>query len=460
MKPYPDEEFLLTTPAARRLYHEYAEGQPILDYHCHLSPRELAEDRRWGNLTELGLGGDHYKWRAMRAAGIDEDYITGDAEPRDKFLRWAALMPRLVGNPLYHWSHLELKRYFGVAEPLSERNADAVWALCSEKLKAVSARSLVRAAGVKLIYTTDDPLDELRWHRQLKEDFEIAVLPAFRPDKALGIEKKGFAAYVAALGGDILDLDGFLNALIGRIDLFHAMGCRNSDHGLDRIPRSFDGDPELTLRRALSGMPVSPEEAEVFRAFVLSFLAEEYAKRGWVMQLHFGALRDPNPLALQYLGPDTGFDAIRGEGGAGAALGAFLGRLEQDGVLPKTVLYALEPGDNAPVGAILGSFQSPEARGKLQQGPAWWFNDTKEGILAQLNSLASLSVLGDFIGMTTDSRSFLSYARHEYFRRLLCALLGRWVTEGDVPEDWDGLGELIRDVCWRNAARYFEFQFE
>lgn len=458
MKPFPDEEFLLTTPAARKLYHEFAEGQPILDCHCHLSPRDLAEDRHWENMTELWLGGDHYKWRAMRSDGIDEACITGDAEPWEKFEKWACLLPKLAGNPLYHWSQLELRRIFGIAEPLSGKNARAVWEECNEKLKTLSARSLVRSAGVKLIYTTDDPLDDLAWHRQLKEDFEVAVLPAFRPDKALNIEKEGFAAYVAALGGDILDLDGLMNALIRRIDAFHALGCRNSDHGLDRIPASFDGDPELILRRALSGLPVSRAEGEVFRAYVLYFLAEEYQKRGWVMQLHYGALRNANPLAFRALGPDTGFDVIRGEGGAGEALASFLGRLEQDGVLPKTVIYSLDPGDNAAIGAVLGAFQSPEARGKLQQGAAWWFNDTKEGILSQLTSLASLSVLGNFIGMVTDSRSFLSYPRHEYFRRLLCALLGRWVTEGEYPEDWDSLGQLVQDVAWRNAARYFDFR--
>ena len=457
MRPFPDEEFLLTTPAARKLYHEYAEGQPILDCHCHLPPRDLAEDRQWETMTELWLGGDHYKWRAMRSDGIDEAYITGDAEPWEKFEKWASLLPKLAGNPLYHWSQLELRRIFGISEPLSGKNARAVWEQCNDALKTLSARSLVRSAGVKLIYTTDDPLDDLRWHRQLKEDFEVAVLPAFRPDKALNIEKEGFAAYVAALGSDILDLDGLMNALIRRIDLFHAMGCRNSDHGLDRIPASFDGDPELILRRALSGMPVSRTEGEIFRAYVLYFLAEEYQKRGWVMQLHYGALRNPNLPAFRALGPDAGFDVIRGEGGAGVALAAFLGRLEQDGVLPKTVIYSLDPGDNAAIGAVLGAFQSPEARGKLQQGAAWWFNDTKDGILSQLTSLASLSVLGNFIGMVTDSRSFLSYPRHEYFRRLLCALLGRWVTDGEYPEDWDSLGQLVQDVSWRNAARYFDF---
>jgi len=457
MRPFPDEEFLLTTPAARKLYHEYAEGQPILDCHCHLPPRDLAEDRHWETMTELWLGGDHYKWRAMRSDGIDEAYITGDAEPWEKFEKWASLLPKLAGNPLYHWSQLELRRIFGISEPLSGKNARAVWEQCNDALKTLSARSLVRSAGVKLIYTTDDPLDDLHWHRQLKEDFEVAVLPAFRPDKALNIEKEGFAAYVAALGDDVLDLDGLMNALVRRIDLFHAMGCRNSDHGLDRIPASFDGDPELILRRALSGLPVSQTEGEIFRAYVLYFLAEEYHKRGWVMQLHYGALRNPNLPAFRALGPDSGFDVIRGEGGAGEALAAFLGRLEQDGVLPRTVIYSLDPGDNAAIGAVLGAFQSPEARGKLQQGAAWWFNDTKEGILSQLTSLASLSVLGNFIGMVTDSRSFLSYPRHEYFRRLLCALLGRWVTDGEYPEDWDSLGQLVQDVSWRNAARYFDF---
>lgn len=460
MRPYPDEEFLLTTEPAKRLYHSYAENRPILDCHCHLSPRELAEDRHWENITQLWLGGDHYKWRALRSDGVEERFITGDASPREKFEKWAALMPRLAGNPLYHWTHLELKRYFGISEPLSAKNAGEVWERCNEKLKTMSARSIVESSNVKLIYTTDDPTDDLRWHARLKEEFSVPVLPGFRPDKAMNVEKPGFAQYIFRLGQDIHDLDSLMAALIRSIDRFHAMGCRNADHGLDRIPASFDGDPELILRRALSGMEVTPREGDCFRSYLLYFLAEEYRRRDWVMQLHFGALRNLNPPALEALGPDTGFDAIRGESGAGVALGTFLGRLCVDEIMPKTVLYSLDPADNAVIGSVIGCFQGEGVRARLQQGSAWWFNDTKEGILSQLTSLASLGVLGNFIGMVTDSRSFLSYTRHEYFRRLFCRLLGQWVEEGDLPPIWEELGQLVEDVSFRNAARYFDFDLK
>lgn len=457
MKPFLDEDFLLTTHAAVRLYHDYAQGQPILDCHCHLSPRELAEDRRWQNLTQLWLGGDHYKWRALRSDGVAEADITGLSDDYRKFQCWAALLPRLIGNPLYHWTQLELKRYFDIDEPLSPRNCRAVWEAAGDRLRRMSARGIVKSSGVQLIYTTDDPVDDLRWHKLLKADFDVAVLPAWRPDRAINIQKPDFGAYIAALGPDIRDLDGLKEALRGHMGRFHALGCRNSDHGLDSIPCRFEGDPDAVFQRALSGQTPTAEEAECYQTALLCFLAGEYHRRGWVMQLHFGALRSVNPPMLHRLGPDTGFDAIRGDAGAGRRLGALLGALEAADSLPKTVLYSLDPGDNASLGALIGCFQSPEARGKLQQGAAWWFNDSKKGMVEQLSSLASLSVLGNFIGMVTDSRSFLSYTRHEYFRRILCDLLGGWVEAGEYPADWDTLGELVRDICCRNAAAYFDF---
>lgn len=456
MTPFLNEDFLLSTEAARRLYHDYGEGLPVLDCHTHLDAAALAADRRWGDIAELWLGEDHYKWRAMRTDGIREVCITGDAEPYEKFAAWAGLLPRLIGNPLYHWSQLELKRAFGMETPLTGRNADAVWEQCNAALQTLSARQLVRHAGVRLLYTTADPADSLAEHRSLAADFEIPVLPTWRPDRVMAIEQPDFAAYVLRLGDDIRDFDSLMGALIGRMEQFHALGCRTADHGLERLPASFDNDPERILRCALSGMPISPEEATCFRSFLLYFLAEEYQKRGWVMQLHLGALRNADPAALQALGADTGFDAIRGDGSCGTELAAFLGRLSQDEILPKTVIYNLNPADDAQVGAILGCYQSPEARGKLQQGSAWWFNDHLDGMTRQLKNMASLSVLANFTGMVTDSHSYLSLYRHEYFRRTLCRLLGGWVEAGEYPADWDTLGEIVQDICWRNAARYYE----
>ncbi len=455
MKPFLDRDFLLDSKAARRLYHDYAKNQPIVDYHCHLSAKELAEDRHWDDLTRLWLGEDHYKWRAMRFDGIGEEYITGDAEPWDKFRKWAELLPRLMGNPLYHWSQLELKRYFGIEEPLTGKNAKAVWTECNEKLKTMSARQLVRDSRVKLLYTTNDPADSLEYHKLLKENFEIPVLPAFRPDRVLQVESPDFAGYITTLGEDIRDIDTLMAALIGRMDAFEALGCRNSDHSMGELPITFEGDPELTLRRALCGMEITPEDALCFRSYLMYFLAEEYARRGWVMQLHFGVQRDADPVAFRELGPNTGFDVIRGDEGSGRKLAAFLGRLSQDGILPKTVLYSMDPADNIRIGSVIGSFQAEGIRGSVQQGPAWWFNDNMDGILAQLKTLANGAILGNFIGMTTDSRSFLSFTRHEYFRRILCRLLGGWMKEGQVPENWDMVGSLVQDVCWKNAYRFF-----
>ena len=461
MRRFMDEDFLLTTETARRLYHEYAEGQPIIDFHCHLPPAELAQDRRFRNMTELWLGGDHYKWRAMRSNGTDERFITGDAPDYDKFQRWAEVLPRLIGNPLYHWTHLELQRYFGVTEPLSPATAPAIWERCSETLQTLTARRCVERMNVKLIYTTDDPVDSLEHHAALAgETLPFRVLPAWRPDKALNVEKEGFAAYIAALSAAAgLPIDSFEDlktALSLRMEHFHALGCRNSDHGLDKIVCEESASPDTVLKKALRGETPTAAEADSYKTALLLFLAGEYARRGWVMQLHYGAARNMNGAMFRRLGADTGFDAIRGDAGSGLALGRLLDRIAEAGELPKTVLYSLDPGDNAQIGAILGCFQGPGVRGRLQQGCAWWFNDSIKGMEEQITSLASLSVLGNFIGMTTDSRSFLSYPRHEYFRRILCAKLGVRVENGEYPADFDALGELVKDISWRNAAAYFE----
>ncbi len=458
---FMDENFLLTTPAARRLYHEYAEGLPILDFHCHLPPQELAEDRRFRNMTELWLGGDHYKWRAMRSNGVEERFITGDAEDYEKFLCWAEVLPRLIGNPLYHWTHLELQRYFGVTEPLSPATAPMIWERCNDALRTLTARRCVEQMNVKLIYTTDDPVDSLEHHAALqRENLPFRVLPAWRPDKAVNVEKEGFADYIRALGRaagfSIRSFEDLKAALAIRMEHFNDLGCRNSDHGLDKIVCTEAASPDAVLKKALRGEPVTEAEADSYKTALLVFLAGEYALRGWVMQLHYGAARNMNSEMFRRLGPDTGFDAIRGDACSGLALGRLLDRIAETAELPKTILYSLNPADNAQIGAILGCFQGPEARGKLQQGCAWWFNDSVKGMREQLTSLASLSVLGNFVGMVTDSRSFLSYPRHEYFRRLLCAVLGAWVEAGEYPADYETLGELVKDISYRNAAAFFE----
>ncbi|MCR4772579.1 MAG: glucuronate isomerase [Oscillospiraceae bacterium] len=454
MKSFMDEEFLLRSKTASELYHGFAEDMPIADFHCHLSPKEMAEDKKWSDMSELWLGSDHYKWRAMRSDGIEERYIMGDAPPEEKFAKYAGLMPRLIGNPLYHWTHLELKRYFGVDEPLRSESCGRIWEKCSDRLGGMSARGIVESSGVRLIYTTDDPADELTYHERLR-DWKVKVLPAWRPDRAMNVDRDGFAGYIAGLGGEIRDLDGLKSELVRRMDRFGALGCRNSDHGLDFVPHRFDGAEDAAFKKALRGERPTKEESESYKTALLTFLAGEYRRRGWVMQLHFGAVRNVNPTAFARLGPDSGFDAIGGGSGCGEALAALLGRIEAGSGLPKTVLYSLDPADNAQIDAITGCFACAEARGKVQHGSAWWFSDTKKGMEEHLKNLASMSVLANFIGMVTDSRSFLSYTRHEYFRRILCSLLGDWIENGEYPADIAAVGSAVRDICYNNAMRYF-----
>ena len=465
MDGFLNRNFLLDTPAARRLYHEYAENMPIVDYHCHINPQEIWEDRRFENITQLWLGGDHYKWRLMRANGIDEHFITGDASDREKFQKFAESLPRAIGNPMVHWCHLELKNYFGYEGFLTGETAQQVWDLCCDRLAndpALSARGLIRGSNVAMIGTTDDPCSDLIWHEKLAADesFPVQVLPSFRPDPALNIHKAGFAQYISKLaettGRKLETVTDVCDALSERIVFFDAHGCRAADHGLDYLVcRPVDtGTATAALQKALDGQPLTAEEIEGYQTVLLLHCAREYAKRGWVMQLHFSCMRNPNSRMMAALGPDTGFDCIAVTDNCAAAH-RLMDTLYQEGMLPKTVLYSLNPADTAWIDSLTGAFQGTEAAGKVQHGSAWWFNDHKAGMTEQMVSLANMGILGNFIGMLTDSRSLLSYARHEYFRRILCSLLGSWMENGEYPADFALVGGLVQDICYNNAKRYF-----
>ena len=467
MKPFLDREFLLNTEAAKKLFHEAAEQQPIIDYHCHLSPRDIFEDIRYENITQVWLGGDHYKWRLMRSAGIPEQFITGDASDWEKFEKYAEVLGKAVGNPLYHWSHLELRRFFGFEGILNRQSAKEVWELANRKLQSngYSARGLIRMSNVDTICTTDDPADTLEWHEKLAADrsFPVTVLPAWRPDKAMGLEKAAYPEYIAQLeaaaGMEIITFTDLLAALHRRLDFFAARGCRLSDHGLGYVmyaPAPEDEIEHIFRERMEGTMPDAAAEAK-FRYAFMKAMAAEYAGRNWVMQLHYGVRRDNNPAAFRALGPDTGFDCADNYAPS-AQLAAFLGALEDAGKLPKTILYSLNTNDNAVIDTILGCFQNETAVGRIQHGSAWWFNDHFDGMSEQLKSLAALGYLAGFVGMLTDSRSFLSYPRHEYFRRILCRILGEWVEEGFYPEDFDTLKEIVADISYNNADRYFGFE--
>lgn len=457
---FMNQDFLLSTPIARTLYHTHAKPMPIIDYHCHINPKQIAEDHVFADLTEAWLGGDHYKWRAMRANGIAERFITGDAQPFEKFLAWASTLPGLIGNPLYHWTHLELQRYFGIYEPLTPQTCQSIWERANQQLSGLSVREIIRRSKVTALCTTDDPADDLRWHQLLKRDpgSPCLVLPAFRPDKALNIDKPGFADYLTQLGKAadlrIDSLDSLKTALANRLQFFVKNGCKAADHGLDYMMCENDGDADAIFKKALGAEAVSLKEAEAFKTHLLCFLAQRYREHGIVMQLHFGAVRNNNPTAFYTLGPDTGFDAIWGAPNTGARLGALLGLMESQGGLPKTILYSLNPTDNAQIAAMIGCFQTAEHKGKIQHGSAWWFNDSKTGMTEQITNLANHTVLAHFIGMLTDSRSFLSYTRHEYFRRILCDTLGQWVEQGEYPRDMAYLGQVVADISYHNAVRY------
>jgi glucuronate isomerase len=476
MKPFMDRDFLLSTTTAQELYHEAAAEEPIFDYHCHLDPREIAANRRFSNLSEVWLGGDHYKWRALRANGVEERLVTGDADPYDKFLAWAETVPRLVGNPLYHWTHLELQRYFDIRDPLNRESAPAIWKAANtiiENDPAFSVYGIFKKFAVYGVGTTDDPADTLEWHDKIQNAgaTETRVLPSFRPDSAIALQAPGFKDYAdrlgRAAGKTIGSLDDLLQALRDRLDLFDRRGCRSADHGLDYPPFDAAWDAAAakaegfgakkageTLERVLAGAPVKRQELDFYKAFILAFLGAEYRQRGWVMQLHFGALRNPNSRMMAALGPNTGYDSI-GDARLAKKLVRFLDILDCRGALPKTILYSLNPKDNYVLGALMGAFQEGSP-GKIQLGSAWWFNDHRDGMEEQLTVLGNLGLLSRFVGMLTDSRSFLSYPRHEYFRRILCALLGRWAEDGEIPRDLPLLKGMVRDICFENARRYFK----
>ena len=464
MKPFMNADFLLQTETARALYRRAAAEAPIIDYHCHVSPKEIYEDKHFEDLFDIWLSGDHYKWRIMRSNGVDERYITGDAPRREKFQKFAEALPKAIGNPMYHWCHLELKNYFGYEGILNGDTAEEVWQLANRVLARpdMGARGIIEKSRVRFVGTTDDPLDSLEWHQKLMADdtFSCTVAPTFRPDKALNMDKPGFADYIRALGElnaiDIRTVADVKAALSLRMDHFAACGCKASDHGLDYMvysPLPVD-EVDAILARALAGEPVSLAEAEAYKTALLLFCGEEYARRGWVMQLHYNCLRNPNSRMLAAIGPDTGFDCI-GPAPSRDALAGLLNALYCKDCLPKTIIYSLDAGDNAFIDTLIGAFQGTEAAGKLQHGSAWWFNDNKTGMQEQLTSLANLSLLGNFVGMLTDSRSFLSYTRHEYFRRILCNLIGGWVKNGEYPADMDTLSTIVRDICCDNAIRYF-----
>ncbi|MBQ9984187.1 MAG: glucuronate isomerase [Lachnospiraceae bacterium] len=464
MKKFMDRDFLLTTETAKKLYHEYAEVMPIIDYHCHIVPQEIYEDRRFENITQVWLGADHYKWRQMRSNGVEERYITGDATDREKFQKWAETLEMAIGNPLYHWSHLELQRYFGYEGYLNGETAEEVWNLCNEKLTQpdMSARNLIRKSGVTLLCTTDDPIDSLEWHKKIAEDdsFEVKVLPAWRPDKAMYMEKSDYVEYLGKLsevsGVTVNSFQSLIDALRKRIEFFADMGCVVSDHGLAYVMHADATKEELEgifARRLAGEMPDAMEEAKFKTAFLIA-MGKEYHKRNWVMQLHYGVKRDNSQRVFKALGPDAGIDCISNYTPS-AQLADFLNALDVTDELPKTIVYSLNPIDNAAIGTIIGCFQNASAVGKIQQGSAWWFNDHKTGMQEQMTSLASLGLLGNFVGMLTDSRSFLSYTRHEYFRRIMCELIGGWVENGEYPADYKALEKIVKGISYENAVRYF-----
>ncbi len=466
MKAFMDKDFLLESETAKTLFHEYAEKMPVLDYHCHINPEEIAKDRQFDNITQVWLGGDHYKWRFMRSCGIEEAYITGDAPDKEKFLKWAECIGKAIGNPLYHWSHLELQRYFGYMGCLNKNTAEEVWNLCNAKLAdpSMSARNLIKQSDVTVICTTDDPIDDLKWHKMIAEDtsFDVKVLPAWRPDKAMNIEKQDYLDYLEKLAKaagmqEISSFSDLKEALRVRMSFFASMGCKISDHGLEYVmyyPATEDELEAIFLKR-LNHMEISREEELAFKTAFMLFVGKEYHKLDWAMQLHYGCKRDNNTKMFEEVGPDTGFDCINNYT-PGAQLADFLNALAKDGTLPRTVLYSLNPTDNSSIGTILGCFQNSDAVAKIQQGSAWWFNDHKTGMIEQMTSLAALGNLSGFIGMLTDSRSFLSYTRHEYFRRILCNLIGKWVENGEFPADMETLSEIVRDISYNNAIRYFK----
>lgn len=468
MTAFMTDDFLLDTEFSRQLYHGFAAGQPIFDYHCHLPPALIAEDHRFANLYEIWLKGDHYKWRAMRSNGVDERFCTGDADDYAKFQAWAGTVPQTIGNPLYHWTHLELKRPFGLTGTLlGPQTAREVWDFCNDKLAQpeFSARGIMGQMNVKMVGTTDDPVDDLRHHATVAADssFDIKVLPSWRPDKAFNIEADGFLDYLARLG-EVSDVEirrfaDLTRALGVRLDHFAAHGCKIADHALDEVlfGQASEAELDAMLARRLRGETLTLADVAAFKTAVLIYLAGEYKRRDWVQQYHIGALRNNNSRRLLSLGPDTGFDSIN-DAPVARALSQLLDAQDRQDLLPKTILYCLNPRDNEVLGTMIGNFQGGNIPGKMQFGSGWWFNDQKDGMERQLTQLAQLGLLSRFVGMLTDSRSFLSYTRHEYFRRILCRMVGRWVAEGEAPADLALLGAMVENICFNNARDYFAIE--
>ena len=462
------EDFLLSNDTAKRLYRQYAAPLPIIDYHCHLNPAEIAADRPFETVADLWLAGDHYKWRAMRANGVPEEKITGQAAPREKFRAWAESVENCLGNPLYHWTALELKRYFHWEEPLSGANWERAWAHCNALLAdgSYTPRALIKRSNVEALCTTDSLVDTLEHHKRLAEDasFGVKVLPTLRPDEAMHFEGAAFTAFVGKLeacaGHGVQSYEAFLEAIGRRVDFFHARGCRLSDHGLTGLYYlpSTQAQREALFAKKRGGAALTEEEARRWQSALLVDLARLYAAKGWAMQIHFGALRNNNQRLYRLLGADCGCDSIYDQPGVAAHLNALLNAMEESDALPKLIVYNLDPSLNDAVAAALANFQkASSARGKLQFGSGWWFNDTKRGMLRQLGALADQGLLMHFVGMLTDSRSFISYTRHEYFRRIFCDLVGRWAERGEIPADEALLRRLVENVCYRNAKAYFAF---
>lgn len=469
MKKFMCEDFLLEGKVAKKLYHDYSKNMPIFDFHCHLNPAEIWENKKYKNISELWLGGDHYKWRAMRSNGVPETMITGkDADDREKFREWAKTVEIAIGNPLYHWAHLELQRYFGIEDVLTSHNADEIFDRCNELLQKddFTARALIKRSGVKALCTTDDPIDDLKYHINLKNDttFDVKVLPTFRPDKAMNIEKEGFQEWLNRLseivGFNIDSYEKFKRALKIRIDFFNSVGCLVSDHGLDAVVYSPATEEELEIifKKGLKGDTLTSLDLEKYKGELLVWFGKQYNELGWVMQIHTGAIRNNSERMFKMLGPDTGFDSI-GDANYAVELGKVLSKLDSTDELPKTILYCLNPKDNYVLGTMIGCFQGGGIPGKIQFGSGWWFNDQRDGMVEQMRTLANLGLLARFVGMLTDSRSFLSYTRHEYFRRILCNLLGSWVENGEFPENYEVLGKIVQDISYTNSANYFNLKW-
>lgn len=467
MKAFLDQDFLLQSPTAQTLYHQYAAAMPIIDYHNHLVPQQIADDHQFDNVTQAWLYGDHYKWRAMRAHGVDEKYITGNASDEEKFMNWAETVPYTMRNPLYHWTHLELQRYFGVTEVLNSASAKRIYDHCAALLKTpeYSVKNLLLKMNVKVLCTTDDPIDNLGYHKQIKASgYAIKVLPTFRPDKAMAVDDVAtFNAYVNSLaqvvGYGIQDLSTYKKAIGERHDYFHACGGRLSDHGLEHIYAEDYTEEQIAkiFGQLISGANVSDHEKWQFKSAMLVYFAHLDHAKGWTQQFHLGALRNNNARLLGSLGPDTGFDSI-GDFEQAKPLSKFLNHLDSTNQLAKTILYNLNPGDNELLATMTGNFQDGTIVGKMQFGSGWWFLDQKDGMERQINALSNMGLLSHFVGMLTDSRSFLSFPRHEYFRRILCNLIGQDVENGELPADMEWLGKLVKDISYTNASEFFNFE--